>query len=268
MEEIQMKYLLTVVWTIVCAVVLFIGHSYWKERTTVKGIAEKQLTSSESEKPQNTAGPNFDDLLAKTKNWPEPARTQFEQALKQNQKFTILFVGSKALGSSEQGMLKDVVQEVSNTYGQEHIQISIHTYDETSKDFLANNRQQEMAAENAQMIIYEPFLLNNNGKSVPIGECLNNLTKVISDVQAANPNTTIILMPSFPLYNAKYYPNQEAKLKQYAEQNQLAYLDHWTAWPDTNNPELQNDLLPDLTAPNDKGNQIWSQYLIHYLIAN
>lgn len=59
---------------------------------------------------------------------------------------------------------------------------------------------------------------------------------------------------------------QTAKLKQYATQNQIAYLDHWTAWPDTNNVQLKNDLLADQSAPNEKGNQIWSQYLIHYFI--
>ena len=75
---------------------------------------------------------------------------------------------------------------LTDAYGNDHIAIAIHTYDRTSKEFLANNDQLEIAAEKAQLIVFEPFLLNDNGK-VAIGDSLNNLTKVIEDVKADKP---------------------------------------------------------------------------------
>ncbi|MCQ6279994.1 hypothetical protein [Bacillus sp. EB600] len=260
-----MKYFFTTVWAIICVVVLFYGHSYWSQRTAVKAETDQQINYSVTPETAKTNEPNVDEILAKAQNWPEPARQQFQQSVQQNKPFKILFVGSTALGTKDQGMLKDVVQQLTESYGKDHIEISVHTYDVTSKEFLGNNDQQEIAAEKAQLIVFEPFLLNDNGK-VAIGDSLNNLTKVIEEEKAATPETTFVLQPSYPLFGAKFYPGQVAKLKQYADQNKLAYLDHWTAWPDSANAKLKDYLLPDQSGPSEKGIQVWSQYLINYLI--
>jgi hypothetical protein len=117
----------------------------------------------------------------------------------------------------------------------------------------------------AGLIIFEPFLLNDNGKVV-IQDSLTNITKIMKDVKAKNPTTTFVLQPSYPLYGAKFYPLQMDGLKEYAKQNKIAYLDHWTSWPGTNNTELKNYLLPDMSAPNKKGNNVWEQFILDYLI--
>jgi hypothetical protein len=162
-------------------------------------------------------------------------------------------------------MLKDVIGHLNENFGTDHIAVSVHTYNVTSNEFIANNTQKEIAAEKAQLIVFEPFLLNDNNKGT-VANSLNNLTKIMGDVKAANPGTTFILQPSYPLYAAKYYPRQVAKLKQYAAQNQITYLDHWTSWPASTDKALNDYLLPGGTGPNEKGIQIWSQYLINYLI--
>jgi hypothetical protein len=259
-----MKYFFTLIWMIICVVVLFFGHHFWNERTAVTPAAAKQAIPSVVQAAAKSAAPTNDDLISKSQNWPKTAQEQFQQALKQNHPFKILFVGSAALGTKDQGMLKDVIQGLTAAYGS-HIEMSSHTYDVSSNQFLLNHDQVEMAAEKAQLIVLEPFLLNDNGK-VAIDESLNNLTKVIGDVNASNPNTTFILQPSYPLFGAKFYPGQVARLKQYAAQHGLTYLDHWTAWPDTASADLKNYLLPDQSGPSDKGNQVWSQYLLHYLV--
>lgn len=260
-----MKVFFTTVWAIICLVILFYGHSYWSERTAIKAEIEKKAASPAIQVTRQTNEPNFDEILAKAQNWPESARQQFQKSLEQKQTFKILFVGSAALGNKDQGMLKDVIQQLNDSFGTNHISIAVHTYDVTSSDFVAKNDQLEIEAEKAQLIVFEPFLLNDNNKG-NVKVTLNNLTKVIGDVKAANPDTTFILQPSYPLYAAKYYPIQVAKLKQYAAQNQITYLDHWTSWPASTDKALNDYLLPGGTGPNDKGNQVWSQYLINYLI--
>jgi hypothetical protein len=260
-----MKVFFTTVWAIICLVILFYGHSYWSERTAVKAEIEKKATSPTVQETKQTNEPNYDEFLAKAQNWPESAKQQLQKSLVQKQPFKILFVGSTVLGNKDQGMLKDVIQQLNDSFGRDHLTITVHTYDVTSSDFLAKNDQLEIEAEKAQLIVFEPFLLNDNNKG-NVKDSLNNLTKIISDVAGADPDTTFILQPSYPLYAAKYYPIQVAKLKQYAAQNQLTYLDHWTSWPASTDKTLNDYLLPGGTGPNDKGNQVWSQYLINYFI--
>lgn len=259
-----MKVILTTVWGIICVVILFYGHSYWSERTEVQTEMEKHAANSSIQGTAKSNKATYEDILAKAQNWPKTAQQQFEKSLKEDKPFKILFVGSAALGAKDQGMLKDVVQELNNTYG-DHVTISIHTYNGTSMEFVANKDQQEIAAEKAQLIVFEPFLLNDNGK-VAIEDSLTNLTTVMEEVKTANPDAVFILQPSYPLFGAKHYPGQVDKLKQYAEQNNIAYLDHWTAWPDYHNKQFISYLSPDQSGPSEKGIQVWSQYLIRYLI--
>jgi hypothetical protein len=260
-----MKVFFTAVWAVICLVILFYGHSYWNDRTAGKAEIEKKVSSPTIQASKQTNETNYVEFLAKAQNWPESARQQFQQTLKQKKSFKILFVGSTALGNKDQGMLKDVIGQLNDSYGSDHLSIAVHTYDVTSSDFIEKNDQLEVAAEKAQLIVFEPFLLNDNDKG-NVKDSLNNLTKVIEGVKAANPDTTFILQPSYPLYAAKYYPIQVAKLKQYAAQNQITYLDHWTSWPASTDKALNNYLLPGGTGPNEKGIQVWSQYLINYLI--
>jgi hypothetical protein len=257
-----MKTLFTAIWVIACISVLFIGHSYWNARTVVKANDEKSEISSNISSDSNT---DQTKLLKMAKNWPKTAQHQFAQSLKKKTPFKILFVGSSALGSDEFGWAHDTARKLVDTYGSNVIKTDTLVYDVTSTEFVEKNDQLEMAAENAGLILFEPFLLNDNGK-VGISNSLANLTKIMEDVKTANPTTTFILQPSYPLYGARHYPVQVDALKKYAEQNKIAYLDHWTAWPGTDKIELKNYLLPDLSAPNEMGNRVWKQFILDYLI--
>lgn len=140
-----------------------------------------------------------------------------------------------------------------------------HTYAQTSADILAENKQLEFAAEKAQLVVIEPFLLNDNSK-IKVEETLANVTKMIEDIKTGNPDTTFILQPSNPIYLPKYYSTQVEALKEYTAANNITYFDHWKAWPATDNPEIKDYLNGDQSAPNEKGYQVWARYLIEYFI--
>lgn len=258
-----MKYLLTVAWAIVCMVILFLGHSYWNEKTMVKASPDKIDVSLKTE---TVAQVDTTKQFALTKNWPEEARQEFQKALQAQKPFKILFAGSLALGTNEQGLAKETAAMVVDAYGEDTVDVSILTYDSTSADFLTSKEHKVMASERADLIIFEPFLLNDNGK-VTIDQSLSNLSKIIMDVKAKNPNAVFILQPSYPLFRANHYPLQVEGLKKYAEQNHIAYLDHWTAWPDANTEEIKTYLQLDLSKPNEKGNEVWEKFVADYLIS-
>jgi hypothetical protein len=180
--------------------------------------------------------------------------------LESENSFSILFVGSTALQWGNQ-----VSQSLLESYGSARITTEFHTYDLTSNDFLAENKQLELAAKKAQLIVIEPFLLNDNGE-VPIDDTLDNITNIMEDIKAENPDTTFILQPSHPIYLPKLYSTQVLALKDYAVANHITYLDHWTAWPATDNIEINNFLNKGQNVPNEHGTQVWAQFLVDYFV--
>ncbi|QCJ44772.1 SGNH/GDSL hydrolase family protein [Bacillus sp. S3] len=263
-----MKNFLTIFLGLACAAVLFLGHSHWNER--IKAAPEK--TSSQTDKQQSGSTQTVqndasdEDVLAYTTNWPVSAVDRFKQTLTEKKPFKVLFVGSPAIGSDTSGTFPTVKEKLLETYGEKNIHVNLKTFKSTSTQFVNSNKQDEIAAEEADLIVFEPFILQNNGL-VLIDETLRDLTTIMDDVKEKKPETTFIIQPSYPLYKAKIYPNQVAELKKFAEQHEIAYLDHWSAWPDTNADGLKEYLQPDQGAPSDKGNQVWSDYMIQFFIS-
>ncbi len=263
-----MEKFITALLGVAFVMVLIFGKSHWNQQlaASAKHTPTNQASTAQINQQNADGEANEKELLKLTRNWPETAIASFKQTLDEKRAFKILFAGSPAIGSETAGTYPLVKQKLVETFGQDHIQVDINTYDSTSKQFLANHNQEEIAASKADLIVLEPFILLNNGKVV-MKDTLTQLTSIIEDIKASQPETTIILQPSYPLYKAKIYPSQVIELKQYAEKHQLPYLDHWTAWPDSNSVVLNDYLLPDQSAPSDKGNQVWSNYLLQYFIS-
>jgi hypothetical protein len=253
-----MKYFFTALWAIVCLVVLFFGYRHWNDKTAVHAdVAEKTTVAAVKEETVDISA-----LAQKTKNWPEQAQTQFQQAVAKKKPFKILFIGSTALD----GWVETAKQEVTAAYGKDIIKLASHTYDVTTAEFIEKNDELEISAEKAGLVFFEPLLLNDNGALVSIEKTMANITQIIEDVKKTNPETTFIHQPSYPLYNTKNYPLQVAVLKAYAQKNKLTYLDHWQAWPDTNDLKLKDYLLDDNSGANDLGNEVWGQFIVDYLV--
>ncbi len=250
---IRMKYFLTAAWSIVCIGILAYSHLHWNQQTAVKAVVESEI-------PQESSETNHTNYLALAENWPEAAKEQLKLALEVEKPYKILFVGSSAMDWE-----KNVTQSLTESFGSERIITAQHTYDLTTEEIIAENKQLELAAEQANLVVIEPFLFNDNGK-FKIDVTLANLTKMIEDIKAENPDTTFILQPSFPFYLPKYYSVQVEALKEYATANNLTYLDHWTAWPSIDNPEIKDYLNKDQSSPIEKGYQVWAQFLIDYFI--
>jgi hypothetical protein len=251
-----MKYILTAFWAIVCIVVLFYGNTYWSKKTDVKAGTDTSIEV----KTQIETYEDVTKYLNMARNWPESAKEDFQKTLKEKKTFKILFVGSTALGTNEKGWAQDAAAKIVEAYGSKKVEVSMLTYDVTSNDFVNGDKQEEIIAQKANLIVFEPLLLNDNSALIPIQDSLKNLSIVKEDVEKANPNTTFILQPSYPIHGAKTYPIQVDGLKKYASENSIAYLDHWSSWP-------ENELLTDQNGPNEKGNEIWEKFVEDYFIS-
>jgi lysophospholipase L1-like esterase len=250
-----MKYFLTALWAFVCIGVLAFSHITWNKQTSVQALLSEPSPKIEQE---TIDANNEDESIKLAANWPDGAKEQLLLSLKEGKPFKILFVGSTALQWEKQ-----VTEGLAESFGDGRIVTALHTYDVTSKDFVSENIQAEIASEKAQIVVIEPFLLNDNG-NFAIDVTLANVTKIMEEIKAENPDTTFMLQPTHPIYLPKYYSTQVEALKAYAEENHITYLDHWSAWPATDDLEIKNYLNEDQSGPNEKGNQAWAQYLVEY----
>ncbi|MGF6953411.1 lysophospholipase L1-like esterase [Neobacillus sp. B4I6] len=243
-------------------ITLYLGQSHWNQERQASAKSKPVHQSSTSNiDDQNT---EEQELLKLTSNWPASAVDQFKQSLKKDKPFTILFAGSPAIGSETDGSFPLIKEKLVKAFGERHINVELKTFNLTSTQLLYQRKQAEIAEVNADLIIFEPFIQKNNGE-VLIKDTLQNTSEIIDDIQADKPETAFILQPSFPLYQAEIYPRQVAELKKYAQEKHLTYLNHWTAWPDPNTSAMKDYLQPDMSAPGEKGYQVWSEYILEFL---
>lgn len=262
MEVDQLKTLLMITYGMICIVFIGFSHFLWIEKTTVLQAADLGNSDSvETSIQQDT----IDKLLPLTKNWPTPSVERFKLALEQKQPFTILIGGSTVLGG-ETGWAAQTKVHLLDAFGAENLNVEIREYDITSDTFVAENKHVELADLHADLILFEPFILKNNG-AIGIDTTLANLTTTLEAIKQASPNSSVILQPANPIYKAKNYPTQIASLKQYAEENQIPFLDHWGIWPDPNSDEILGFLSSDQSLPNEQGHKVWSEFLNAYLIS-
>ena len=258
-----MKSFLTMIYAVGCIVFLAISHYYWTNQTTVHTAASNQSPeeSHDDQKPENDH-----PLLLLTKNWPEKGVEDFKQALENKQPFKIVIVGSTALGGDE-GWAMKTKTNLLESYGAEILTVDIIEYDSTSSNFVESEKLAELVAFNGNMILLEPFILNDNAGLIKIDDSLANVSLIVETVKNTNPEAVFLLQPSHPIFQATRYPVQISELKQYATTNDINFLDHWTSWPNPNDEEVKDYLNVDQSAPNDKGHQLWSEFISDYLIS-
>ncbi|HAQ07200.1 MAG TPA: hypothetical protein DCR24_06640 [Bacillus bacterium] len=259
-----MKKFLVIMLTIACIFILLIGNHQWNEKVRVNSHSSTVLTEVKAKDHQQ--GEQTERMLDFAKNWPTDARNLFQVALDEGRPYEILIAGSPALGTEPGGWSSIVKTELEKVY-EDTVAVTIKEYDLTSQQVVEEKKHEELAAEKADLILLEPFILKDNGY-VANERSADYWTEMIDSIKAKKTDTIVILQPANPLSNAKYYPLQVEGLKAYTEANRLPYLDHWSAWPKTE-AEMRDyiELTRDPSFPNEKGHQVWADYLIKYFIS-
>jgi phosphoribosyl-ATP pyrophosphohydrolase len=249
---------------VTCLVLLFFGHIHWKDSitkaTTTSNITEPSSTEVTVESPTI---PDTELLLSYANNWPEESKQNLEAAIRENRIFKILIIGSPAIGVEATSWPSLFKQEMENTYGNS-ISIVIKTFEENTEEFIQENKQEDIIKEQADLIIWEPFTLADNGEVV-IEKSHENITTIIQELQATKPNTQFILQPPNPIYQPKLYLTQVNTLETFAQANSITYLNHWENWPDPNSDAILEYITED-NAPNEQGHQVWANFLFQTFI--
>ncbi|MDV2684340.1 SGNH/GDSL hydrolase family protein [Alkalihalophilus lindianensis] len=133
---------------------------------------------------------------------------------------------------------------------------------DSSLEVLESDVLDDVIASQPDILVFEPFMLNNNGELL-INDSLESLENMLSIIESELENTDIIIIPPNPLYKAVNYPTQVEELQQYVEENGYTYVNHWVAWPESEDEVLQEYLEDGL--PNEEGHQLWATYMTDFL---
>ncbi|MCS0654834.1 SGNH/GDSL hydrolase family protein [Cytobacillus firmus] len=257
-----MKAFITVLLAACCVFILIAGNLHWQKKIAGSAAPESPpAAESESAEP---ADPERERILSLAANWPKSSRKQLEKAVDEQRAYTITILGSKSLGEGPDSWPELLKTELQSAYGKDLIVTNTLSYDTTSNQFV-NQNMEELLKNPGDLILFEPFTLNDNGE-VGTKAGLENLAYVMTEVKSQHPDSTFILQPPHPLYDTIYYPKDVEELKEYSEENSIPYLDHWTAWPELDDPEMKEYLSSDNSQPSKKGHRIWADYLIEYFI--
>ncbi|MBS4206719.1 SGNH/GDSL hydrolase family protein [Bacillus sp. FJAT-50079] len=257
-----MKAFIATIAAIVCAIFLVFSYTYWKDQTTVSSFSEKDSTSNQSPKAETSAKQIDPSLLEKTENWPESARQSLSASLEAGTPYHIAIVGSQALGG-EDGWATRLKNEFEETFSKDLINVSIFEFaDQTSDQFIMDGGDQLVAESSPDLVLFEPFTLNDNG-NVSVEKNHENIMTFLETVK----ESVVILQPPHPIFNAQIYPGQVNDLHLFANEQNLPYIDHWEVWPDYMTEEIKDYIVePKQSAPNEKGHELWFTYLKDYFI--
>ncbi|WP_338470969.1 SGNH/GDSL hydrolase family protein [Niallia sp. XMNu-256] len=251
-----MKQIIAVLSIIATIVILVLGQMHWNSKTTVSVASEGVADGG-----KNT---EIDSLLAHTTQWPADSVKKFQEKAQAGEPFHIAFLGSNALREGTDTWPELVKTALNETYGK-HVTVSIFSYNLTSTVYVNEEKVEEIVAVEPDMVIFEPFTLKDNGEVVS-EDSLENTAHVLAVINESLPETTVILQPPHPIYNAFHYPRQVEALAGFAADNGIPYLNHWEAWPDPKTEEIKSYLTEDASQPSTQGHEVWAQYLIDYLV--
>ncbi|TMU84112.1 SGNH/GDSL hydrolase family protein [Bacillus sp. BHET2] len=257
-----MKAFSLIILAIGCVAVLFYGNQYWSERTSTPVSNPPSTESHETSKSPDTA--ETKDVQSLIANWPEDAKAAFKESLKDGEPYKLALVGSTALGKEENGWSIQVKEAIENAFDGK-VAVSIFQYDTTSIEFVNGDKIDEVLGFAPQLVLLEPFSLNDNSNRVGSTSNQGSIELFKRKLIEQNEDAVLILQPTHPIDGATYYPKQIEALKEFANTQDITYLDHWSAWPEGS---LRDYLGGTQETPNEKGHTLWSQYLIDYFIAD
>ena len=209
---------------------------------------------------------NFSELKKSVANLPNSIQEIFKEAYVNEEQVVISIVGSPALGLNTNGWSKIVAKELQDHYGEDFVKVLIYEFDGTTIEFLESGLLNELIKENVNIVLLESFSLEDNTGLVPIETTLANLEDFIWDLSDSNPDVGVIIQPPNPIYNAVNYPLQVELLREFANAKNIPYFNHWETWPNHESEGIK-EYLNEESNPNDKGHELWANYILDYFIA-
>ncbi|MDP1382018.1 SGNH/GDSL hydrolase family protein [Priestia megaterium] len=252
------------IWINILAVIVFIaaislGKVYWNNKVSEQSVSRptKVEASSDASNAETT-------WKEHAQNLPKSIKTKIQKAEQTKKPLKLVIVGSAQQEEVNATWSQLLKKEIEDTYGSSLIHVDVREYKNmTTLQFIKSDAYKEVAKANPDVLLFEPFLLNDNGV-VGIENTLDNVNIILTYLERQNEQLITILQPAAPVYKANNYPFDAKALEEFAKENGYEYINHWKAWPDYQSEKISAYLTQAPGQPNDKGEQLWAQYLEHY----
>lgn len=262
-----MKKVWVILTCMLCVIIIMAGNLHWQIKTGSKGAAKVlNLTDSTEPKPESEASPVQKEVNY-SKNLPKELAAKIKTAQEGGKPVKFVMYGSETTSSEQSDWPTLLQNRLIEAYGEGVFEISIFSEtDKTSREVINGDLYKKVIEQNPDLVLLEPFILKDNGE-IGILNTLLNVKTIVGDIKNQNSETIIMLQPPHPLYGAKFYPKEVAEFKEFAENEDFLYLDHWVNWPAAEDETLKEYLSEEDSKPNEKGNAVWAEYLIDFFVA-
>ncbi|TWT03589.1 SGNH/GDSL hydrolase family protein [Planomicrobium sp. CPCC 101079] len=263
-----MRKLIAILLVIGCIVLLGFSYITWKDKLAAASTkpAEAATLIEEKEEKAETSEPikqvvTEDQLERLMAELDESVQKVFTDRFEADEKVQLLIVGSEAMDAGDVGYGEELERAIEEAYGG-FIEVDAVSFDGTSAEFI---EEEIDLSSDYDVVLFEPFTLNNNGL-VEIEVEHEHIEAFYGQLQTEVSDAVLLLQPPQPIYGAGYYLTQVNALEEFASLSDIVYINHWSAWPATTDPALQ-DYLTEEKNPNDTGSQTWANELKGYFIA-
>ncbi len=251
---------------LICIGILVFSYLSWQDKlqnasgTNAEASSDKSATKNvtENEQAEEKSVENVNEKLFS--NMDESVQELFEQKNSDGEALQLLIAGSEALESGDPGYAERLKTSLEEAYG-DSIEVSIEAVTGTS-DAL----QYVDLTAGYDLALLEPLTLMNNDR-LSIEEEREDVNEFTERLEQENADALVVLHAPQPIFGAGYYRAQVQALEEFANLYGYPYIEHWDAWPDTDDLALKEHLTTD-AVPNSKGAETWATELSNYFIAN
>src|SRR5690606_30109630 len=141
--------------------------------------------------------------------------------------------GSAALNSGEPGYAERLKESLKTSY-EDFIEVDILPLTGTSEALIGGKVDLSAGYD---IVLLEPMTLMNNDR-IAIEQEREHIGEFNTAVTTEVEDAIVVLHPPQPIYGAGYYLAQVSALEEFAAIYGYAYIDHWSAWPDTDDEAL------------------------------
>ena len=255
---------------IICIIALVFSYLSWQNKLENAVAEPEEQVAQTSEKKEPATGTtkkestsdisvNIEELSANTD---QAVQELLKARNDEGEKVQLLIAGSAALDSGEPGYAERLKRSLEDSYDG-FIEVDVLSLNGTSEALIGGNVDLSAGYD---LVLLEPMTLMNNDR-IAIEQEREHITAFNEAVTAEVEDAVLVLHPPQPIYGAGYYLAQVAALDEFAAIYGYAYIDHWAAWPDTDDEELKDYLTED-GLPNDQGAGLWADELEAYFIAD
>lgn len=271
------KGLITGLVVIACVVMLAISYLSWNERVEeaaaepanrpIKQEQPEGENEEEAKSEENTdaadkpPAPSGDDLSNLTANLPESTVEMLMARMDAGEPVQLLAIGS----SSFEAPANQLAEALNDSY-RGWIETDVQAFSGTSESFMKDGIGEIDWDKGFDLVVYEPFTLNNNGLVVIEDEhedALEVRGRVLKEVEDAS----FFITPPQPIHEPNYYMTQINALHNFVESRDIPFIDHWDQWPDVSSDDML-EYVNDQYEPTDKGIDAWAESLKAYFIAS